>query len=47
MRFEFLNQRDEIVATGQQTGIFIGFSDQRIHKLSDSERALFEPYCQN
>ena len=44
MRFEFYNQLNDIVAEGEQVGLFIKVDSQRPHKLSASDRARFEPY---
>ena len=44
MRFEFYNQLNDIVAEGEQVGLFITVDGQRPYKLSASERARFEPY---
>ena len=44
MRFEFYNQLNDIVAEGEQVGLFIKVDSQRLHKLSTSDRARFEPY---
>ena len=44
MRFEFYNQLNDIVAEGEQVGLFIKVDSQRPHKLSASDRAPFEPY---
>lgn len=44
MRFEFYNQLNDIVAEGEQVGLFIKVDSQRLHKLSASDRARFEPY---
>ena len=44
MRFEFYNQRNDIVAEGEQVGLFIKVDSQRPHKLSALDRARFEPY---
>ena len=47
MRFEFYNQLDDIVAEGEQVGLFIKVDSQRPHKLSASDRARFELYVAN
>ena len=44
MRFEFYNQLNDIVAEGEQVGLFIKVDSQRPHKLSALDRARFEPY---
>ena len=44
MRFEFYNQLNDIVAEGEQVGLFIKVDNQRAHKLSALDRARFEPY---
>ena len=44
MSFEFYNQQNNIVATGEQVGLFISLESQRPHKLSDHDRKRFEPY---
>ena len=44
MRFEFYNQLNDIVAEGEQVGLFIKVDSQRPHKLSAVDRARFEPY---
>ena len=44
MVFEFYNQHNNLVATGEQKRLFIGLKTQRPHKLSDQDRALFVPY---
>lgn len=42
--FEFYNQAGELVATGEQTGLFIGVESQRPYKLSEVGRKQFLPY---
>ena len=44
MCFEFYNQHDQLVATGQQAGLFISLEKQRPHRLSEQDRKRFEPY---
>jgi acyl-CoA thioester hydrolase len=44
MSFEFYNQHGELVATGEQAGLFIGLENQRPHKLSEEDKKRFEPY---
>ncbi len=44
MRFEFYNQHDQLVATGEQAGLFISLESQRPHRLSKQDRKRFEPY---
>lgn len=44
MHFEFYNQHNQLVATGEQAGLFIGLEKQRPHKLSEQDRERFEPY---
>ena len=44
MSFEFYNQLHELVATGEQAGLFIRLENQRPHRLSENDRARFEAY---
>ncbi|MBW9276021.1 MAG: acyl-CoA thioesterase [Candidatus Thiodiazotropha sp. (ex. Lucinisca nassula)] len=44
MSFEFYNQHNQLVATGEQAGLFISLEKQRPHKLSQQDRKRFEPY---
>lgn len=44
MRFEFCNQHNQLVATGEQAGLFVELESQRLHKLSEQDRKRFEPY---
>jgi len=42
--FNFLNQRNELVADGVQTALFVNVDNQRPYKLPIEDRARFEPY---
>lgn len=42
--FNFLNQRNELVAEGVQTALFVNVDNQRPYKLPIEDRARFEPY---
>ena len=42
--FQFFNDRDELVASGRQRGLFIDLKTQRPRRLTQEERAKFEPY---
>jgi acyl-CoA thioester hydrolase len=44
MKFQFFNQNDELVAEGEQLGLFIKVDSQRPHKLSDDHKARFEKF---
>ena len=44
IHFDFYNQHDELVASGDQVGLFVDLKTQRAYKLSDEERQRFEPY---
>lgn len=44
MSFRFYNQNNDLVAEGEQIGLFIDVKSQRPHKLFDQARARFEPY---
>ena len=44
MEFQFFNQHDELVAEGEQVGLFIKLETQRPHKLSEDHRKRFEQY---
>ena len=46
MCFKFYNQHNQLVATGEQAGLFINLEKQCPHKLSDEDRKRFEPYVQ-
>jgi acyl-CoA thioester hydrolase len=47
MRFQFYNQHDDLVADGEQFGLFIKLDSQRPHKLSDDHRTRFEQYLRS
>jgi len=44
MIFHFFNQRNELIADGVQTALFINIDNQRPYKLPIEDRARFEPY---
>ena len=44
MNFEFYNQHNDLVATGEQGGLFVSLETKRPTKLSAQDRSRFEPY---
>lgn len=42
--FNFINQRNELVADGMQTALFVSVDNRRPYKLPVEDRARFEPY---
>lgn len=44
MSFQFFNQKDDLVAEGEQLGLFIKLDSQSPHKLSDDHRTRLEQY---
>ncbi|MCS6813462.1 MAG: acyl-CoA thioesterase [Cyanobacteria bacterium] len=44
IQFRFYNSQHDLVASGQQGGLFVSLEDQKPHRLSLEERARFEPY---
>ena len=47
MSFEFYNQKGDVVATGEQAGLFVDVESHRPHRLKEQERSLFEPYVED
>ena len=45
--FNFINQRNELVAEGMQTALFVNVENRRPYKLPMEDRARFEPYVNN
>lgn len=45
--FNFINQRNELVAEGMQTALFVNVDNRRPYKLPIEDRARFEPYVNN
>jgi acyl-CoA thioester hydrolase len=46
LKFQFFNQKDELVADGLQVALFISLEDQRPYRLPQEERSRFEPYVE-
>ncbi len=44
MEIRFYRDRTELVASGFQKGLFVSLETERPYRLSDEERALFEPF---
>ncbi len=44
IKFNFIKEPDEIVAEGEQDGLFFSLATKRAHKLTDEQRMLFAMY---
>lgn len=44
MQIRFYRNETELVATGFQKGLFVSLETGRPYRISDDERAIFEPY---
>jgi acyl-CoA thioester hydrolase len=42
--FRFLNQNNELAASGRQRGLFINYSSGKPHRITVEERQRFEPF---